>query len=183
MVESFDRMMWALAPGQVSPLVETVYGFHIIRVDRAQPAEVKARHILIKPKLDSADVERTRLRADSVLALWKGGASFDSLAAKYHDPDEGKGLLEPYPRDSLPEAYRTALAQTGSGEFAGPFPIADPSRGVPKFVVAQVIRAEEGGEYTINDVRNVLRDQLAQERAFRRLIDNLRGATYVSIRL
>src|SRR5207302_10547720 len=73
MVREFDRWMFALAPGQLSPVIETQYGYHIIRLDRAQPQEVKARHILIKPKMDSADVAAARLRADSVLAIWKNG--------------------------------------------------------------------------------------------------------------
>ena len=81
MVPEFDRWMFALAPGQVAPVVvETTFGFHIIRVDRVQPGEVKARHILIRPFIDSADIAATKLRADTVKKLWEGGANFDSLA-------------------------------------------------------------------------------------------------------
>ena len=90
MVPEFDRMMFALPPGQVSPIVETVFGYHILRVDRVQPAEVKARHILIRPRIDSADVARARLEADSVAAQWRAGVSYDSLAAKHHDARAGE---------------------------------------------------------------------------------------------
>jgi peptidyl-prolyl cis-trans isomerase SurA len=183
MVEPFNTVMFSVAPGQTSNVFETVYGFHILRVDRVRAGEVKARHILIRPKLDSMDVERTRIRADSVLAMWKGGTPFDSLVARYHDPDEEKGALQPFPRDSLPPSYRTAFEGKTTSDFVPPFPIPDPTRGVPKYVVARILQAEEGGDYTINDVRNVLREQLAEERAFRRLIDTLRKATYVSIRI
>ncbi len=41
---------------------------------------MKARHILISPKVDSADVARARVEADSVLGALRAGASFDSLA-------------------------------------------------------------------------------------------------------
>ena len=58
MVPEFDRMMFALNPGIISPVIETAFGFHIIRVDRVQPAEVKARHILIRPTVDTSDESR-----------------------------------------------------------------------------------------------------------------------------
>jgi peptidyl-prolyl cis-trans isomerase SurA len=183
MVPEFERMMFALAPGSISPVVETSRGFHIIRVDRVQPAEVKARHILIQPRIDSADVVSARVRADSVAALWRAGADFDSLVAKYHDPEEEKGSLQPFDRTQLPETYRTAFEGKGTGEFIAPFPIEDRSRGVPKFVVAQILQANEGGEYTVSDFRTTIRDQLAEERAIRRLIDSMKQETYVSIRM
>ncbi|MGA0920810.1 MAG: foldase protein PrsA, partial [Gemmatimonadaceae bacterium] len=69
MVPEFERMMFALQPNRISPLVKTTYGFHIIRVDRVRAAEVRARHILIKPAIDTADVRIARERADSMRTL------------------------------------------------------------------------------------------------------------------
>ncbi|MFN8665554.1 MAG: peptidylprolyl isomerase, partial [Gemmatimonadaceae bacterium] len=111
MVPAFDEMMFLLPPGQISPIVETQFGFHIIRVDRVQPAERKARHILIKPKYDSTDVALASIRADSVLTLWQKGTPFDSLVTRFHDTasDEAKGVLEPFERSRLPESYQKAF--------------------------------------------------------------------------
>ena len=181
MVPEFDRVMFRLAPGQVSPVVETQYGFHIIRVDRARPSEVKVRHILIRPQYDSTDTQAARQRADSVLRQWQGGVPFDSLVRRHHDRDEVESVLEPFPRDSLPPSYSQALQGKGSGDFVGPFPIEDRQRGVPKFVVARVTESIEAGEFTVGDLRDRIRTQLAQERGYRRLLDMLRKATYVAV--
>ena len=72
MVREFDASMFALPPGQLSPVIETVFGYHIIKVDRVRPGEVKASHILIRWNIDSAAEAVALLRADSVLALWQG---------------------------------------------------------------------------------------------------------------
>jgi peptidyl-prolyl cis-trans isomerase SurA len=185
MVPSFDQMMFYMPPGQVSPVFETQYGYHILRVDRVQPSERKVRHILIKPKYDSTDVERAKLRADSVLTKWKAGEPYDSLVARYHDiaSDEARGVLEPFERSRLPESYQAAFQGKGNGDFVDPFPVDDRSRGVPKFVIAQLILAAEEGDYTVQDLRNQIRDQLSEEKSMRRLLDALREETFVGIML
>ncbi len=186
MVPAFDQMMFYLSAGQISPIVETQYGYHIIRVDRVQPSERKARHILIKPGYDSTDVARAQVRADSVITMWKSGAvSYDTLVARYHDiaSDEARGVLEPFERSRLPESYQEAFKGRANGDFVGPFPVEDKSRGVPKFVIAQLIAVAEEGDYTVQDLRNQIRDQLAEEKSMRRLLDNLRKETFVTVML
>lgn len=183
MVPAFDQMLFALNPNAVSPVVQTVYGAHIIRVDRVRPAEVKARHILLKWKLDSADVVRARAEADTTLAQWQRGVSYDSLVARRHDEAELRLMADPVPRDSLPAAYRAAVEGKKAGEFAGPFEIPNPQTGFPKIVVMQLSTAEEGGEMKLSDVRERIRSQLAQEKTARRILDQLRKEVYVSIRM
>ena len=183
-VPEFDRWVWALPPGELSPVVESPFGFHIIRVDRVNASEAKARHILIRPKLDSADVARAVAEADTVAKQWAAGASFDSLARKHHDyaSKEETSLLTPFPRDSLPESYQRAFAGKKAGDIVT-FEIPDPSRGVPKVVVAQLVTVDPGGERTLPEMKELVRSQLQQEGAIRRYLDELRKRTFVSIRL
>ena len=185
MVPEFERWMFGLRPGEMSPVVETVHGFHIIRVDRVQPGEVKSRHILVQPKIDSLDVQRALLQGDTVAQQWKAGAVFDSLAKKYHDYASGEetSILTPVSRDSmLPPTYKAAFEGKKANDIVGPFAIAG-VQGKPKFVVAQLLSVDEGGEYKLADLRDRVRQQLSDEGSFRRVLDGLRKETYVSIRL
>jgi peptidyl-prolyl cis-trans isomerase SurA len=182
LVPEFEGMMFALRPGDVSPVIETPFGYHIIRVDRVQSAEVKARHILIAPVIDSADVAAARVEADSVAAQWRRGVPYDTLAAKHHDATEEKGVLQPFTRDSLPASYRTALTGAKAQDITNPFQLANP-RGAPKFAVLQVVTATEAGEYDPAEIREQIRAQLSEERSIRQLLDELRKQTYVSLRM
>ena len=182
MVPEFDRMMFALQPGQLSPVFESPFGFHIMRVDRVQAAEAKARHILIVPTIDSADVSKARIVADTVAQLMKKGVSFDSLIAKYHDPAEEKGILQPFIRDSLPAAYQTVVAGKKAGDVVGPFELANP-RGMSKWAVIQLVTISEAGQYNEAEVKARIREQLVAEKATRTLLDQLRKQTYVALRL
>ena len=184
MVPEFDRVMFSVNPGQLSPVIETAFGYHIIKVDRVQPSEVKARHILIRPVVDSADVAAARLRADSVYAAWTAGAKFDELATKYHDRRGLEEKLIPeVDQGQLPAAYATAIAGRKPNDVLAPFSIEDRANSTTKFVVAQITLLNAAGDYELADVSTRIREQLAQQKGMERLLSGIRESVYVAVRL
>jgi peptidyl-prolyl cis-trans isomerase SurA len=81
-VQSFEAMVYKLEKNQISPVVETEFGFHIIQLLERRGNLVHARHILIKPEITAADLEAARAKLDSVREVIRYDSVSFSLAVK-----------------------------------------------------------------------------------------------------
>jgi peptidyl-prolyl cis-trans isomerase SurA len=183
MVREFADVAFSLRPGVVSPVVRTPFGYHLIMVDRIQPAEVKARHILFAPEITPVEIAAAQVLAESLAAVVRGGASIDSLARIHGDSMEQR-LVGPVDRTQLDSSFARHFVEARVGDIVGPFLVSpDDDQHRLRVVVAQVTELEPAREFTFEELRERIRQQLSQQRAIQNLYQSLRRRTYIDIRL
>lgn len=87
----FVSAAYRLQPGEISPVIKTKFGFHIIQMIRRMGEEAKVRHIVIIPEITNSDLQKTLKKLDSVRAdLVSGKLTFPEAVGKYSTDDQSK---------------------------------------------------------------------------------------------
>ena len=119
LVPEFSQVAFNLtSPLDVSQVVETEYGFHIIQMIEKKGNMMNFRHILMKPKVSMEALEAADKKANEVYNILKTDTiSFVDAVKKYMTSD----FLDPY--------TKAAIMSLKEGEYSKPFLSSD-NRGI-----------------------------------------------------
>jgi peptidyl-prolyl cis-trans isomerase SurA len=88
---AFVSAAFKLQKGEVSPIVKTKFGYHIIQMIQRKGEEADIRHILIKPEVTSADFQRALKTLDSIRELLvTGKMKFQEAVGKFSTDEAAK---------------------------------------------------------------------------------------------
>jgi peptidyl-prolyl cis-trans isomerase SurA len=88
MVPEFERAAYKLKKDSISEIVETKFGFHVLKLIDKRGDKVTVRHILIRPKLIDTDMLQAKLKMDSLLMELRSGRIALCAAVKTYSEDE-----------------------------------------------------------------------------------------------
>jgi peptidyl-prolyl cis-trans isomerase SurA len=126
----FETAAFALKPGEVSPIIKTKAGFHIIQLIERRGQTINVRHILVmlKPAMEDMAVAKTSL--DSVYTLIKSGSlTIPDAVTKYSEsPTKKSGgfMVNPYSgglsfdENSLDESMSSSVLNMNIGDYSMP---------------------------------------------------------------
>lgn len=81
-VPEFEAAAYNLEPGQLSGIVQSEFGYHLIKLQERRGNTIRVSHILLSPAVTDADIEKSRVFLDSIGNLIRVDSFSFSYAVK-----------------------------------------------------------------------------------------------------
>ncbi len=194
-VKEFKDVAFSLQEGEVSDPFKTMFGYHIMYIEKIRGQERDVRHILIQPEISKKALENARIELDSIRQqIMDGKYTFAQAALNFSDEEETKfdgGVLRnPINFDSRFELTKmdptlyNQVRNLKDDEISRPILEQDQRGGGPSYKILQV--TDRYDEHVADFSKDYLKiQQLAktekQYKAIKKWMDKHIKDTYISV--
>lgn len=194
LVKPFADAAFNLKPGQVSQIVESEYGYHIIQLVEKKDDKVNARHILMKVKFAPGEETAAINFLDSVAtAIRQDSIAFNIAAIKYSDDKNTRlngGLMinaqtgsSKFEKDQLMPVDFYALKELKEGEVSSAYESRDEMANVVYKIVSikKIIPAHKANITDDYDVIQDIAKKNKQQEFFLSWLDKKKRGMFIRI--
>lgn len=194
LVTEFANAAFSLKKGMVSTIVETEFGYHIIKLIERRNNQVNCRHILMKPKISIKAKQQAKSFLDSIASIIRADSiTFKNAARKYSDdPDSrlsGGIIVNPrtgdteFEMDQLDKDMFYRVKDMKTGEISDPFESTD-SKGNLVYKIVSVNSRTKPHKVNLKEDYKLLQEltkQSKQQQFFKNWIKEKQKDTYIRI--
>jgi peptidyl-prolyl cis-trans isomerase SurA len=190
----YAKAAFSLKKGQVSNIVQTAMGFHIIQLIDRRDERINTRHILLRPKVDPEGIQNTILKLDSIAAFIRNDSMTFEIAARYFSQDiktnvNGGQMVNPvdnstmFELDELQPSEYEVLRNMNVGEISNPFESQD-ENAKTVYKIMKITRSTKPHKANVKDDYILLQNYALESKkqdALKEWIEEKIGTTFIHI--
>lgn len=182
-VPEFEQWAFSLKPGEISPVFESPFGFHVLKVLARRGEFVDVAHVLVCIETSNEDLQKAKLFLDSLSKMIsRDSIGFIEAASRFSDDDESKinggSIYNPFTGSYKFEMEQLSqydpslflvVDKLGTGEISEPLPTANRTDGKQAYRVIYIKSRTAPHKANLKDDYQRLKDEAISEKEERLL--------------
>lgn len=195
LVNEFAAAAFNLENGEISNIVETEFGLHLIQMIERRGEKANLRHILIRPEITSYDLEKAKAKLNDVRnKILTDSISFNKAVNKYSDDKQtknnGGNIINPqtgsptFPMDQLDISLFSIIDTMSVNQVSKPAQFKDDRDGSFGYRIIQLRKSTDAHKANLTDDYERIKiaaENDKQQKAMSKWISRTTPDTYIFI--